>query len=119
MRCVAIVKAGGICGGNRLDLDARDIFGGLDNDLSRTGNVCSVPVGLFFFYSFIHPPTRRRTPLCVSCLPGTVPFFLLPFFRSINPTGLATCSPKRTGPSRDLFWAANRFSNLDTFSSEH
>lgn len=78
MRCVAIVKAGGICGGNRLDLDARDIFGGLDNDLSRTGNACSVPV-FFFIPSSTHQPADALPSACLVC-PGPFRFFCFLFF---------------------------------------
>lgn len=97
-----------MCGGSRLNSDTRDIFTS-DSDLSKIGNVYYVPVGLFSIPS--PPPTNTNRHTSSACLVCPVPFrfcFLFSF---------ATCIPKRTGTWRNLFWAAKRFCNLDTFWS--
>lgn len=94
LNVVAIVKVGGMCGGEAaisirtsriyltISWTTRSFWQPSDSDLSRTGNFCSVPVGRFILFT---PPTTQPHHsqthlLCVSCLPGTVPFSL--FFQS-------------------------------------
>lgn len=63
-----------------------------------------------------NPPPTGTFPLRVLSARYRSVFasFFFPFYHS---NGLATCSPKRTGTWRNLFWAAKRFCNLDTFWS--
>lgn len=125
---VAIVKVGGMCGGSRLNSDIKDIFNNSLDDSFFFGShriaICPEQGISVMFLSVVfilftptqpNPPPTGTFPLRVlSARYRSVFAYFFPFYHS---NGLATCSPKRTGTWRNLFWAAKRFCNLDTFWS--